>query len=82
MLQVAEQQVEGDGRTGVAQVGVAIDGGAADVHAHTTLYQRTKKFLGPRKRIINKKPLSNSPRGGEDFISSCFHISLNYLYFR
>src|SRR3712207_7438248 len=34
VLKIAEKYVERDGRTGVAQVWVAINGGAADVHAH------------------------------------------------
>ena len=34
MLQVAEQQVESDGRTGMTQMGITIDGRSADIHAH------------------------------------------------
>ena len=42
MLQIAEQEVEGDGWSGVTQMGVAVDGGAADIHAYTPLNNRTK----------------------------------------
>ena len=45
LLQVAEQHVEGDGRTGVAQVRVAIDRGAADVHPHLSGFDRYEFFF-------------------------------------
>jgi hypothetical protein len=46
VLKVAEEHIEGDGRAGVAQVGVAIDGGAAHVHAHMTFMDGLEEFLG------------------------------------
>ena len=45
MLQVAEHHVERDGRTGMAQMGVAIDGGTADIHAHMVGSQGFEKFF-------------------------------------
>ena len=45
MLEIAEEEVEGDGGTGVAQMGIAIDGGAADVHADAAFMKGTEEFL-------------------------------------
>ena len=55
VLQVAEEEVEGDGRTGVAQVGITIDGGAADVHADASRRERLEEFLLPAQGVINKE---------------------------
>ena len=43
--QIAVEHVEGDGRAGVAEVSVAIDGGAADVHADTAFVDGAEKFF-------------------------------------
>ena len=53
MLQVAEHQVEGDGRAGMTQMGVAIDSGAADIHAHIRSMQRLKALFLARQGIID-----------------------------
>ena len=55
LLQVAEQHVEGDGRTGVAQVRVAIDRGAAHVHAHHGLTEGHEVFLAPCEGIVDEQ---------------------------
>ena len=55
VLKVAEEHIEGDGRAGVAQVGVAIDGGSAHVHAHVRLVERHKLFFAPCEGVIDVK---------------------------
>ena len=54
MLQVTEEQVECNGRTGVTQVRVAIDGRSADVHAHMRGVQRFEYFLCPAQCVVDK----------------------------
>ena len=54
MLQVAEENVEGDGRAGVSEMRIAVDGGTADVHSHVGSVQRHEAFLLPVQRIINQ----------------------------
>ena len=51
-LQVAEHQVERHGRPGVPQVRVAVDRGAADIHAHAAGSQRFEHLLAARERIV------------------------------
>jgi hypothetical protein len=53
--QITENQVEGDGRPGMAKVRIAINGWSANVHAGKWWVDRFKKFLSARKRIVNKK---------------------------
>ena len=55
LLQMAEKHVEGDGGTRVTQVRIAIDGGAAHIHAHMGRRQRHKQLLAPRERVIEVK---------------------------
>jgi hypothetical protein len=55
VLQIAEKEVEGDGRACMAQVGITIDSRAADIHADTTRSERLEEFLLPAQCIINKK---------------------------
>ena len=50
--EVAEQDVEGDGGAGMAQVSVAVDGRPAHVHPHAPRVQRAKPLLRVRQRII------------------------------
>ena len=45
MLQVAEKQVESDGRTGMSQMGVAIDRRSAYIHAHVRCMQWFEGFF-------------------------------------
>ena len=52
LLEQPEEHVVGDARTGVSQVGVAIDRRAADIHAHHTRMDGDKEFLLMRQRII------------------------------
>ncbi len=53
MEQVSEQYVERYGRTGVAQMSVAIHRRTAHIHAHTVGVYGTECFLGARERVIN-----------------------------
>ena len=53
MLQITEHQVEGDGGTGMSQMGIAIDGRPTDIHAHIGRMERFEAFLLPRQRIVN-----------------------------
>ncbi len=51
-LQVTEQQVEGYGRTGVAQVRIAVNGGSADIHSDASGRQRLELLLAAGERIV------------------------------
>ena len=53
MLQIAKHQVEGDGRTGMPQMGIAIDGRTTDIHTHIGCMQRLEALLLARQRIVN-----------------------------
>ena len=53
--EVAEQQIERDGGTGVTQVGIAIDRRAADIHTYTTFGQGRKLLLAACQRIVKGK---------------------------
>ena len=55
MFQIAKQQVEGDGRTGMTQMRVAIDGGTTYIHAHIGGMQRLEALLLARQRIIDNQ---------------------------
>ena len=57
MLEIAEQDVEGDGRTGMAQMGVTIDGRSTDIHAHMGCVDRLKGLLAAAERIVNHEVL-------------------------
>ena len=54
MLQVSEEDIKRDGGAGVAQMGVAIYGGAAHIHAHVGGMQRLEGLLLARQRVINQ----------------------------
>ncbi len=47
--EVAVEDIECDGRTRVAQMAVAVDSRAADIHAHAPLVDGTEEFLVSRK---------------------------------
>ena len=51
--QVSEDQVEGDGWTGVAEVSVTVDGGTTDVHADMRSVDGFERLLATSKRIVN-----------------------------
>ena len=51
-LQIAEQEVEGDGGACMTQMRVAVNGGAADVHAHVLGIDRLEELLAARERIV------------------------------
>ena len=55
MFQIAKQQVEGNGRTGMTQMRVAIDGGTTYIHAHIGGMQRLEALLLARQRIIDNQ---------------------------
>src|SRR3712207_6777659 len=52
VLKIAEKQVERDGRTGVAQMWIAVNGGTADVHAHVGSMQGNELLLTTSQRVI------------------------------
>ena len=54
MLQVTEQQVERNGRTGMSQMGIPIYCRPADIHPDTTRRDGFELFLFTGKRIIDK----------------------------
>ena len=54
-LQVAEHEVERHRRPGVPQVRVAVDRGAADIHAHAAGNQRFENLLARGERIVRYK---------------------------
>ena len=60
MLEVAEKDIEGDSRTGMPQMGVAIDGGAADVHAHVGRVDGLEPLFLAVERVVDKKGLLHS----------------------
>ena len=60
VAQVAEDEVKGDGRTGVAQVGVTVDGGPADIHAHVRSMQGNELLLLAGQCIVDVKFLFHS----------------------
>ena len=53
VFQISEDQVKSDGRTGMAEMGVAVDGGSADIHAHMRGVQGFERLLAARKAIVN-----------------------------
>ena len=62
VLQIAKQEVEGNGRTCVPEVSVAIDSWAADIHANATGIERLEEFLLPTQGIINQEWLFHIKR--------------------
>ena len=55
VFQVAKHEVEGDGRTGVAQMSVAVDGRSANIHAHMSGVDRFEYLLRAGQRIVKIK---------------------------
>lgn len=53
--EVAEQQIERYGRTGMAQMGVAVDRGTADVHAYMGRIDGLEHLLAAGERIIKDR---------------------------
>ena len=51
MLQQAEQNVVGHARTGMAEMGVAVDRRTADIHADMAFMDRLEQFLGAGEGI-------------------------------
>ena len=60
MKEITEEEVEGDGRTGMTQVGITIYRRTADIHAYTALHQRTEEFLLSAQCIVDKQGLFHS----------------------
>ena len=54
MLQIAEEHVESNSRTGMPQVWITIDSRAADIHTHVGSVQRLEELLAAGERIINQ----------------------------
>ncbi len=53
MAEVAEKDVEGNGRARMSQMGVAVDCGAADIHAHHRLMEGLEHLLLAAHGIVN-----------------------------
>ncbi len=53
VFQVTEQDVESHGRAGVTQVGVAVYGRAADIHAYMSGVNGLERLLGASQRIVD-----------------------------
>ena len=54
MLQIAEEHVESNGRTGMTQVRIAVDSRSANIHTHVRGVQRLEELLAAGERIINQ----------------------------
>ncbi len=54
MCQVTEKHVEGNGRAGMAQMAVAVNGRTAHIHAHMVGRDGSKKLFLMRKCIVNQ----------------------------
>jgi hypothetical protein len=55
MLQISENQIKSNGRAGMTQVRVAINRGAANIHAGKGWVQGLEKLLLPGKGIVYRK---------------------------
>ena len=53
VFEVTVDDVEGEGRAGVAQVGIAIDGGTTDVHSHERGLEGFEDFFFSCEGIVN-----------------------------
>ena len=53
--EVSEQDVERDGGAGMAEVGVAVDGGPADVHADVARLDGREELFGAAQRVVELK---------------------------
>ena len=53
MAQIAEEDIERYGRTRMSEMAVAINGGAAHIHAYTPLVYGLERLLGAGKGIVN-----------------------------
>ena len=54
MTEIAEEDVKGDGRTGMAEMWVAVYRGAAYVHADSTWDEGLKYFLVSSESIVDE----------------------------
>ena len=55
VFEVTEEEVEGDGRTRVSEVGIAIDGGSTHIHAYATFVNGFEDFFCAREGVVNLK---------------------------
>ena len=55
MGQVAEEDVEGYGRTRVAQMRIAIDGRATHIHPHSSGIERLERFFEALEGVIDRQ---------------------------
>ncbi len=53
MLEVAEEDVEGDGRSGMTQMGIAVDSRTADIHTNTPLMEGLEGLLSAGEGVID-----------------------------
>ena len=55
VTQHAIEQVEGNERPGIADVGVVVDRRAAHVHAHMAWIERSERLLAARRRVVQRE---------------------------
>ena len=53
VFQISENQVKSNGWTGVTKVGIAIDSGSADIHAHMRGVEGFKRLLAAREAVVD-----------------------------
>ena len=57
VFQIAEKNIKRDGRTGMSQMGIAINGRSANIHTYMRSMQRLEALLLPMQGIVNQKCL-------------------------
>jgi MoaA/NifB/PqqE/SkfB family radical SAM enzyme len=55
MFQITEHKIEGNGRAGMPQMRITIDGGTADIHADMRGVKGLEALLLTRQSIINNQ---------------------------
>jgi len=55
MTEIAVEDIESDGRTGMTEMGITIDSGTAYIHPYMTLMQGLEGLLGAFQRVVEKK---------------------------
>ena len=59
MGEVTEEDIEGDGGTSMAQMGITIYSRTADIHTYMRGMERTKQLFPTRERVIDHQWLIN-----------------------
>ena len=53
VFEVTEEEVEGDGRARVSEVGIAIDGGTTHIHAYSAFVNGFEDFFSAREGVVD-----------------------------